>query len=821
MKVATLLLGAVVLVASSVRAGNPVSDVSFSADETRAVIRYSLANDAIVTGEIVTNGVPVAAADFSSATGDINRLVSAGTRRIEWVLPSGLTRKTLRNAEAVLTAWSTNAPPKYLVVDLIASNTAYYASAEALPAGGLTNDLYRTSKMVFVRIPAGGRTFSMGSPAAVHGSLGTEVGHEVTLTQDYWMGVFELTQKQYENVMGDNPSVWTGSVDSPVQPFDRSSFSLIRGNGNWPTVKTVDANSLCGRLRQFTGIPTFDIPTDAQWEFACKADGSMEAPNGAVYDSNGGYLYGNIDDYAWTVHNSKIATVAQPHRVGEKLPNAFGLYDMLGNIWEWVLDYLNSNDTEAVIDPVGATTGNDGKRLRRGGNYNSGMDSARASYRSMAYYPGMTFDDKGNFGVRLVCTFRPKYTPVVPEGTGVRWVRDEQNGLVTVAYDLDKDAIVTTDILTNGVSIGVERFLRLSGDVNRLVKAGESRVFRWMPEPDDPDWTAAPGELSIVVKKWDPVSPPDYMVCDLVITNRQLYYVSTNAIPCGLAHERYKTGMMLFRKIPAAGVAFRMGSVSGESGREAEKEIPHYVTLTNDFYMALYETTLKQNYNIGGGMPTGYRNPNTWTNCMLAAVNFDLGTPGNVRGTTLGASWPTNHAVDATSTIGKLRLHANDDRFDLPTEAQWEFAFRAGSPEKYGAAGVVLNDVAWTFSNTPQASGYWHPTCVVGLKRPNAYGLYDMLGNAMEMCLDWYSTGSTYSEGDPVIDPRGPNRIDNNVVFRGGDIRCGDYRYSLDFCRAASRRGFNFKPDTSFGAGYRLIRFIGPLPGPFITSSVD
>ena len=822
MKHLFLSLGAVAARISCALAG--VSNVTFDANGERARIRYRLAEDAIITAEVRTNGAAVAAADFSTATGDVNRLVPAGQCQIEWVLPPGLSRASLKDAEAVLTSWPTNAPPRYLVIDLVASNTAYYASADALPHGGLTNDLYRTSRIAFVRIPAAGHAFTVGSPKAVHNSTTSEAGRETVLSQDFWMGVFEVTQKQYENVMGDNPGYWTNADDSAVRPFDRATFARFRGNGNWPSVRTVSDDSFCGRLGAISGIRTFDLPTGAQWEFACKAFGSLEAPNGAVYDSNGSYLTGHIDAYAWTKRNSKVDDVEQPRRAGGLQPNAFGLYDMLGNVWEWVLDYAKPSGSDYVppeIDPAGPPSGTDGKRLMRGGAFNETMDKCRSSFAIQSYYPNLAFSDQGKYGVRPVCTFRPAYTPVVPEGTGVRWRRDPTNGMVSVAYDLAEDAIVTCEISTNGVPLDPSAFTRLSGAVNRLVAAGTDRVFRWMPDPSmtspDDDCT-----LSVAVKAWSPDAPPDYLAVDLTVTNRQLYYVSEAAIPHGIGHERYKSGIILMRRIPASGVTFRMGSVTGESDRDAEAEIPHYVTLTNDYYMAIYETTIKQHYNICGAHQCSYINCNIWTNSAFSAHHFDLTGPSNLRGTGEGCFWPTNHAVDAGSVIGKLRSIVGDDRFDLPTEAQWEFAARAGSSAPLGREGVSLDDVAWTFLNTPAPGngGYWHPTCEVGLKTANGLGLYDTLGNAGELCLDAFAAGERYSDGGAVVDPRGPVFTNRTLVVRGGDVRSGDYRYSLSRCRTAARAGTACDTGkTAFGSGYRLIRFIGPMPGPFINEN--
>lgn len=259
-------------------------------------------------------------------------------------------------------------PALYLVVDLSAGKdaTSYPVSELSdVPVGGWS-DVYKTMKLVLRLIDAG--SFKMGGR------------YDVTLTKPYYMGVFEVTQKQYELVVGSNPSGFKGDT----LPVECVSWNSIRGDSsihNWPTVKTVDANSFIGRLQARTRL-NFDLPTEAQWEYACRA-GTITT-----------YYWGDSinGDYAWYRDNSGGST----HVVGMCIPNAWGLYDMSGNVWEWCLDWYGNllNST----DPVGSSSGR--ARVMRGSYWNDGASECSSSCRSN-YTP--LYGDHGH-GFRLVRT---------------------------------------------------------------------------------------------------------------------------------------------------------------------------------------------------------------------------------------------------------------------------------------------------------------------------------------------------------------------------------------------------------------------------------
>ena len=227
-------------------------------------------------------------------------------------------------------------------------------------------------------------TFIMGSPEDELGRLLSETQHQVTLTQGYWMGKFEVTQAQYEAVMGTNPS---GS--------SKANFPVVRVN--WS-----DSMEFCAKLtaieREAGRLPEgyeYTLPTEAQWEYACRAGTTTAFNNGTnipteeqtgyYYDDNGSWHQGepcpNLDEVGWYSHNSRYSNGnLDIHPVGQKQPNAWGLYDMHGNVWEWCLDWYRSYPTTAVTDPKGPVTGS--YRVNRGGSIARYADSCRSANRN-------------------------------------------------------------------------------------------------------------------------------------------------------------------------------------------------------------------------------------------------------------------------------------------------------------------------------------------------------------------------------------------------------------------------------------------------------
>lgn len=201
----------------------------------------------------------------------------------------------------------------------------------------------------------------------------------VKLTHGFWMGSFEVTQQQYEQIMKSNPSTWTERLD--VDGRSRPVESL-----SWK-----DAVEFCQKLTE-TGradghLPSnweYRLPTEAQWEFACRAN------------STTAYCFGDdftkLDEYAWFDENSMGMT----HEVGQKKPNAWGLHDMHGNVWEWCRDRYAAQ-LAGGTDPIQQV--GEG-RVVRGGCYNFGAQHCQASTRNAM--PNDSGDEYVGFRVAIV-----------------------------------------------------------------------------------------------------------------------------------------------------------------------------------------------------------------------------------------------------------------------------------------------------------------------------------------------------------------------------------------------------------------------------------
>jgi|688.fasta_scaffold06594_17 formylglycine-generating enzyme required for sulfatase activity len=213
--------------------------------------------------------------------------------------------------------------------------------------------------MKLVLIPKG--TFMMGSPESEEGrDKNDETQHEVTISKDYYLGVYEVTQAQYEKMMGKNPSYFQGA-------------KVGNENANLPVEKISwdDAVEFCKKLSDLPEEKkvgrVYRLPTEAEWEYACRA-GSKTAYS---FDDEEGLL----PEYGWFKRNSSDRT----HTVGLLEPNAWGLYDMHGNVWEWCSDWYVEYPQGAVSDPTGPKEGSD--RVIRGGGWNSGAADCRSAYR--------------------------------------------------------------------------------------------------------------------------------------------------------------------------------------------------------------------------------------------------------------------------------------------------------------------------------------------------------------------------------------------------------------------------------------------------------
>jgi len=218
------------------------------------------------------------------------------------------------------------------------------AASEALGVMLATEEeLGRGVKMKMILIPPG--KFIMGSPKDEPDRVSHEgPRHEVIISRPFYLGVYEVTQRQWEAVMGNNPSLFKKGGDFPVE------------NVSWD-----DVQCFIYKLSAKKG-KDYRLPTEAEWEYACRA-GTNEA------------RYGDLDKIAWYIVNSGEET----HPAGKMLPNSFGLYDMLGNVFEWCQDWYGKYKSKPDIDPKGPLSGQE--RIIRGGSWFNYSSSARASSR--------------------------------------------------------------------------------------------------------------------------------------------------------------------------------------------------------------------------------------------------------------------------------------------------------------------------------------------------------------------------------------------------------------------------------------------------------
>ena len=237
-----------------------------------------------------------------------------------------------------------------------------------------TIDLGNGVKMEFIRVPAG--EFMMGSPPKEKGR-GVDEGpqHHVRITKPFYMGKCEVTQEQWERVMGNNPSHFTGDTKLPVEQVSWNDCAEF--------VKKLNAS--------VEGRGTFSLPTEAEWEYACRAGSTTQ------------YYFGDdrksLGDYGWCGFEK---TGKRTHPVGQKEPNAFGLYDIHGNVWEWCADryhedYYKNSPKDDPTGPAGDDVRRD-LRVLRGGSWGVVPWASRSASR---YSRTPTYRGK-HYGFRVV-----------------------------------------------------------------------------------------------------------------------------------------------------------------------------------------------------------------------------------------------------------------------------------------------------------------------------------------------------------------------------------------------------------------------------------
>ena len=417
-----ILAAGAAVVAGAALAVPQVSNVTMvQASGSRLVtIGYDLSEEAVVTLDVQTNATVNGEAVWTSiggaaisgtatgktaggAKGDVWKKVAAGSgKSITWrpdlTWPDHLIADG--GARAVVTAWVLDNTPDYMAVDITATGGAdtqtYYPAADFVP-GGVTNSEYKTTTLLMRKIMAKDVEWTMGSVAESGRDASRETPHKVTLTSNYYIGVYLVTQTQWQQVTGYNPSNFT--ADRTMRPVEKVSYTDIR-EGEGTASKAASAasssyypaapngNSFLGLLRTKTDLD-FDLPSEAQWEFAARAgngegywgDGSPIQIS-SNKDANLNLLGRYLNNPTSNSSNSPAATISPSEGgtaiVGSYAPNAWGLYDMHGNVYEWCLDWF-ADDITAKNGAVYIGSGT--SHVKRGGGWSYTAGNCRSAQR--------------------------------------------------------------------------------------------------------------------------------------------------------------------------------------------------------------------------------------------------------------------------------------------------------------------------------------------------------------------------------------------------------------------------------------------------------
>ena len=368
----------------------------------KVTVNYHLSEPAIVLCDVVTNsteGLDVTIGPEYQLTfaGDIGRKVEAGDRSFTWNATADWPSNQVTGVKVKLTAYPTNRPPPYLVVDLApdaAERYRYYASADAIP-GYPESDLYRTQKLVMRFIRAKNIPWTMGAMAEGNNKK-MEYPHDVRLRSNYWMAVFEMTVGQHAWFADGGSTSKTNHY--PLCRF--GTYDMIRGAENLYPAEPSGTSHL-GKLYARTGI-RFELPSDAQWMYAARA-GHGEHLWGDGTEMTTLNLTNGIGQAVCSLDGGRL------ERAGSRRPNDFGLYDTMGNVREACLDWYQvdiSWNTNGIANANGAyladgVTAGVG-RICHGGYYVSGFEVLRPAYREDTQ-KGNTWVD--GFGYRVMSTF--------------------------------------------------------------------------------------------------------------------------------------------------------------------------------------------------------------------------------------------------------------------------------------------------------------------------------------------------------------------------------------------------------------------------------
>lgn len=417
-----------------------------------------------------------------------------------------------------------------------------------------------------------------------------------------------------------------------------------------------------------------------------------------------------------------------------------------------------------------------------------------------------------HFGVLMAAAGTALSTFAAPEISNVTQSRNDETHLVTISYDLSETAIVTAQVLVNGEKLSPDTYGILAGKVHRTVAAGTGHQIWWKV----PAGLAANAEVKL--SAWAKDDPPDYMAIDMITVNHRRFYETAEDVPGGVTNRLYKTDKLLMRKIYAKNVQWPMGASSDVTYALPQHKL-HMVTLTTNYYISVYEMTKRQYGNITDSFKRA-------ENIVTDDVRPHSVSYSTMRGSSTGYLWPTNgHKVHSSSQIAKIRSRTGL-MLDLPTEAQWEYACRAGEPKALYTGesfnGANVSKIAWYGGNWNQdPEGEELKTHEVGLLLPNKWGLYDMLGNGSDVCLDGMGNNDAGTDqidpyqGEPAEDPLGP-LTGTSVGTTGRHARRGGAVASTSGSTTKATLyttcGAHYRENLNYSAGYTHLGYRMTMP---------